>query len=350
MIHVRTVSSRTEKNKWTAKVEQLHDPPTHDGVGVKEEPHGSDACAEHAYVYTDEGRKMCSTCGLMCLTALDASPEWKTGADGRKQSSSRGYTNPFIEDGPIYIGADTGRKVRPYAGWVAPHRCKKRMMKYSEFQYLLACAQRAGITRKIVDDALRIYATVWNAGAKGARGFTKEGIVGAALHLACRASGAPRTIKEIALCFDIPQPCVTQGCSIAMTILSQLNEESDQMDYVATPASFIARYCSALNIAEKYTLVCSFVADRVHRHGIMTENTPNSIAAGVIYFIVRSAHLDVALSDVQRISDISEVTIHKCCTKLTAIRTQVLPSAVIADFDRTHTTAPSRPRKRSKAT
>ena len=47
----------------------------------------------------------------------------------------------------------------------------------------------------------------------------------------------------------------------------------------------------------------------------MPENTPHSIAAGVVYFIAHICKLNVSKRDVKAISEISEVTINKCFKK-----------------------------------
>ena len=360
MRQMRTSANRAARNRWAAallreeeegvcgkgETDELAAWLVGDGDrilgserGERGERGGRETGCVHRFEPTEEGSRICVRCGEFVEDCLDTSCEWKTSADGRKQLATRAYSNPFIEDSPVYIGDGgshhKGGGHKGGGGWVAPSRGahrEKKLMKYAEFQHILACAARAGICRKIVDDALRMYATVWNAGARGARGFTKEGIVAAALHLACRANGAPRTIKEISTTFGISQHHVTQGCSIATAILSQLDEESEQMDCVSTPASFVPRFCSALNIPDKYAVVCAFVADRLHTYHILTENTPNTVAAGVIYFVARTAGLPVTLSDVQLASDISEVTIHKCSTKLAGLKEHLLPSAVVCDM------------------
>ena len=50
-----------------------------------------------------------------------------------------------------------------------------------------------------------------------------------------------------------------------------------------TPISFIERYCSKLGMSSKLTKVCKFVAIRIQRNNLIPENTPHSIAAGIVF-------------------------------------------------------------------
>ena len=83
-----------------------------------------------------------------------------------------------------------------------------------------------------------------------------------------------------------------------------------------TPLSFIERYCSKLGVNKELTNVCLFVAGRIQRNNKIPENTPHSVAAGIIYFVAQSCKLNISKRSVNKISEISEVTINKCFKKL----------------------------------
>ena len=62
------------------------------------------------------------------------------------------------------------------------------------------------------------------------------------------------------------------------------------------------------------------------------ENTPHSIAAGIIYFICQICNLNVTKKDVNKISEISEVTINKCYKKLLPHKDNLLPQVIIDKY------------------
>ena len=64
----------------------------------------------------------------------------------------------------------------------------------------------------------------------------------------------------------------------------------------------------------------------------MPENTPHSIAAGVIYFISQICKLNISKRDVKNVSEISEVTINKCFKKLEIMKDELLPSIILKKY------------------
>ena len=99
-----------------------------------------------------------------------------------------------------------------------------------------------------------------------------------------------------------------------------------------TPIAFIGRYCSRLGLNEELTDLCKFVAIRIHLHDLVPENTPHSIAAGVLFFICQACNQPVTKSQVHSVSEISEVTVNKCFRKLEAIRDDLLPPSVVTKY------------------
>jgi hypothetical protein len=64
----------------------------------------------------------------------------------------------------------------------------------------------------------------------------------------------------------------------------------------------------------------------------MPENTPHSIAAGVVYFISQMCNLNVSKKEVKNISEISEVTINKCFKKLEKKTKELIPEVILKKY------------------
>jgi hypothetical protein len=64
----------------------------------------------------------------------------------------------------------------------------------------------------------------------------------------------------------------------------------------------------------------------------MPENTPHSIAAGVVYFISQMCKLNVSKKEVKNISEISEVTINKCFKKLEKKLDDLIPAVILKKY------------------
>ena len=101
---------------------------------------------------------------------------------------------------------------------------------------------------------------------------------------------------------------------------------------LTTPVAFIDRYCSRLGINAELTRLCKFIATRIQNHSLIPENTPPSIAAGIIYFVAQVCHINVSKKSVNAVSEISEVTINKCYKKLEEMREQLIPQAITVKY------------------
>jgi transcription initiation factor TFIIIB Brf1 subunit/transcription initiation factor TFIIB len=128
----------------------------------------------------------------------------------------------------------------------------------------------------------------------------------------------------------------TQGCKNAQVIINHLEKDMNNNEKTAfcktKPEAFIERYCSKLNINTELTKLCQFIAIKIENKDMMPENTPHSIAAGVVYFISQLCKLNVSKKDVKTISEISEVTINKIHKKLELLQDELVPAVILAKY------------------
>jgi transcription initiation factor TFIIIB Brf1 subunit/transcription initiation factor TFIIB len=85
-------------------------------------------------------------------------------------------------------------------------------------------------------------------------------------------------------------------------------------------------------MSKEMTRMAEFIALRIEKISIIPENTPHSVAAGIVYFIAHDFKLGISKQDIKRVSDISEVTINKCYKKIEAVKLQLLPPEVYAAY------------------
>jgi transcription initiation factor TFIIB len=149
-------------------------------------------------------------------------------------------------------------------------------------------------------------------------------------------NGCPRTAHEIAEIFKLDKTSATNGCSMAVNILHNIERSIDpaqKSDLQTTlPSSFIDRYCSKLNYNQELTMLSKFIANKIEQNSIITDNIPHAIAAGVVYFIAQNCNANVTKKDIKNVSGVSEVTINKCFKKMEAIREKLLPSAILKKY------------------
>ena len=220
------------------------------------------------------------------------------------------------------------RKIRRYTEWQSmPYKEKSQ---YDEFQYIITMAQNSGISKIIIDDAMRYHKQI--SEHKTFRGLNRDGIIAASIYIACRVNQTPRTPKEIATIFHLDNSSATKGCKNATTIINTIEENMENNDKTdlgnTTPLCFLDRYCSRLNLNNEITSLCKFIAKKIEKRNYIPENTPNAIAAGIIYFVSLTCNLDTNKRNIHNISEISEVTINKCCKKLEKYEEELIPSVI----------------------
>jgi transcription initiation factor TFIIB len=305
-----------------------------------------DVC-KTAVVITDEGFMVCANpkCSIIYTDVLDHSAEWRYyGADSNQHSDPTRCGMPV---NPLLVESSYGckvlcdgpstyemRKIRRYSEWQAmPYKEKSQ---YDEFQRITIVGHNNDIPKIIIDEALRHHKRI--SEHKTFRGLNRDGVIAASVYVACRIHNCPRTAKEIATIFSLDITSATRGCKNALVIINELECDMVNSDKTAfcktTPNAFIDRYCSRLNMNGELTQVCLFVAARIEKRQLIPENTPHSIAAGIVYFIAQSCGLNISKHDVNRVSEISEVTINKCFKKLDAHIQDLIPKSIIAKYTR----------------
>ena len=313
--------------------------------GIRE---NCDVCSSDV-VLTDDGFLTCKNpaCSILYKDeSLDQSAEWRYyGADDNQASDPTRCGMPV---NPLLVESSYGckvmceggsysqdmMKIRRYTEWQSmPYREKAQ---YDMFQKITTIAQNKGISKMIIDEALRVHKRI--SEHKTFRSLNRDGVVGASIYISCKIHNCPRTAKEIATIFNLDNTSATKGCKNAVSIINELESNmnnSDKTNFCKTkPEAFIERYCSRLNINDELTKLCQFIAVMIEKQNLIPENTPHSIASGIIYFVADMCNLPITKKDVNRVSDMSEVTINKCYKKLYEMRDKLIPKMILSKYQK----------------
>jgi transcription initiation factor TFIIB len=296
--------------------------------------------------FSDEGFLTCTNtkCGIIYKDLVDQSAEWRYyGADDNQNSDPTRCgmpINPYLQESSfgckVLCNGSMSyemRKIRRYTEWQSmPYKEKSQ---YDEFQRITIMSQNAGIPKSIIDDAIRYHKKI-SEYELTFRGDNRDGILAASIYISCRINNFPRTAKEIATIFHLDVTSATKGCKNALIIINNLEKDLDNKEKTAfcktKPEAFIERYCSKLNINQELTKLCQFIAMKIEKMDLMPENTPHSIAAGVVYFISQICNLNVSKKDVKVVNEISEVTINKCFKKIEKMKDELVPVVILNKY------------------
>ena len=301
---------------------------------------------DNVLIITEEGFPTCTSkkCGIIYKNTLDYSPEWRFyGAIDKNTVDQTRCGNPI---NPLLVESSYGckvlcsnkssyemRKIRKWTEWQSmPHKEKSL---YDEFQFITIMAQNSGIPKIFIDDAMVIHKDI--SEQKMFRGMNRDGIKSASIYLSCRLNGCPRTAHEIAEIFKLDKTSATSGCSMAVNILHNIERNYDPSQKTelcaTTPSAFIERFCSRLNINTELTMLSKFIAKKVEDNSIISDNTPHSIASGILFFISQNCNLNISKLDIKTISGVSEVTINKCFKKLECMKTNLIPARIMEKYN-----------------
>tara|TARA_B100001769_G_scaffold274902_1_gene274696 strand:+ start:1400 stop:2446 length:1047 start_codon:yes stop_codon:yes gene_type:complete len=310
-----------------------------------EKPQDICHCCESVLMVNDDGFLNCTNkkCGIVYKDVLDHTAEWRYyGADDTNicdPTRAGPPINPLLKESSFgckvmcnTIASYEMRKIKRYSEWQSmPYKEKSQ---YEEFQRISLLATQGGIPKIIIDDALRYHKLITEK--KTFRGLNRDGIIAASIYISSRINNYPRTIKEIATIFHLDNTSATRGCKNAISIIndSEFNFKDEDKTKLCntTPSSFIERYCSKLNINNELTKLCSFIALRIVNNNLIPENTPHSIAAGIVYFVSQEFNLNITKQNINTISSISEVTINKCYKKLYVMKDDLIPKIILNKY------------------
>jgi len=335
-------------------------------------------------------------CGVMYHdTMMDQSPEWKffksdDKNNGNDPTRCGNPINPLLEESSIGCkislpshASSEMRRIKRWMDWQLMPYNEKAL--YDAFQYITTMAQLSGIAKTIIDRACWWYREF--SLHEQHRGVKLASLKAASLDMASREFGCPRTPFEIAEIFKIDKKDAAKGCSIAEDIRNHMSRNashtqnelkrqasSEKLDralveddhqethpiphdthttthphtththpptpthvyeelFSVTPSSFMERYCSKLKFNQELTILSRFIAQKIEKENLITDNMPHAISAGIIFFISVHCHLPITKTEIKNISGISEVTINKCFKKINLFHVHLLPKCILDKYN-----------------
>lgn len=264
----------------------------------------------------DSNTYICDTCNTIQEKLIDDMAEWRFyGNDDTKRNDPTRCgmpANPFLPElslGSIisndYTTSYHMYKIRKYHKWNST-TYKERSL-YEIIDNITLNASNSGISQTIIDEAKILYKDI--SSKKISRGSNRSGLIASSIYMSCKKHKVPRSAKEIAKVFNIDVTTMTKGCK-------KFHDITKSNVVCSNPEDFIIRFCSNLNIEDKYIDLCKSVINKADEYSVVSENAPPSIAAGVIYLVSNLCNINIQKKEISASCDISEVTINKCYKKL----------------------------------
>lgn len=277
----------------------------------------------------------CKECGVVVSRPFDNTAEYRyfsqedRGGDPTRVGAPQDPRLPEASLGTVILNgygtAKTMYRVRKYHSW--------NTVPYKERSFIQTCERlsliglNSGINQSIIEEAKSLYTTLQGIG--GRQGLSRDALLSACLYMGLKQSGSPRKPKEIADIFGLSSATFTKALKQMQEVMALarqkglLNNNSTNKpsqastratEYIQLPLS---RLPIPRNQMDHLFMLCKRVAEKSEEQGLSQENMPPSLAAGCVAFVIKRCEiLNISISKIAEVSEISVATLQKCLKRL----------------------------------
>jgi transcription initiation factor TFIIB len=279
-------------------------------------------CRKDQRVITDpdSGEIICSNCGMVITEKVldDFHQEWRAFTPEEIESKARTGTPTSLSRHDRGLATIIGRSDKDAAGQKLDTDMRStferlrtwdsRMNLYSStdrnlwqaFSQLNILKDKLGLSDAIVEKTAYIYRKAEEK--QLTRGRTIVGMLAAALYIACREMGTPRTLKDISIRSNIKRKDIARNCRL-------LIRELDIKVPIVDPMKCIATIANAAEISEKTKRKAFNLMDELVKKEVPAGKHPMSLAATILYVACRKTGEYRTKVDIAKAAGVTEVTI-----------------------------------------
>lgn len=287
-------------------------------------------CNTDKTVITDSesGEIICSKCGLIICDRTEDYAHYERRAYSMEEANERARignpTTLALHDRGLFtiigkthkdasghtLSAATLSRIERLRTWesrVHTYARSERSLQHA-FVRLGILKDKLGLSDTIVEKTAYIFRKVCEK--KLLRGRTIEGILAAAVLIACREMGSPRTLKDVATALSIPRKDVSRNYRF---VVFELDIKVPLVD----PIKCVARVASALNLSEKTKHKAFNMMTKIVENKISAGKVPMGLAATVLYVSCIDSNEITSQNAMATASGVTEVTIRNRLKELT---------------------------------
>ena len=273
----------------------------------------------------DEGSLLCNNCGLNNGSIINTGEETRYyGSDDGKYTNDPSRTgipiNPYAPKsslGTIITGhVKSIYGIRTLHLWYCTTDYKeKSFLNATRYMDDVLTTNGVYLPTNVKDKAKLLYKMISSRYIK--RGASRKASMAVCFYYACQFNKFKLTKKRLSEMFNIKQSKITYGCKTFHEIID-IEKNKNFIDKIspATYTDLIKEFGEMLKIDKKFLIITSVISKASDELGIISENTPASIAIGCLYFILTYYGEDISKKELSNKCLISEVTICKTYKKL----------------------------------
>jgi transcription initiation factor TFIIB len=279
-------------------------------------------CSKDKIVITDpeSGEIICSTCGIVISDKIEESnrPEWNAFSVEEINAKRRTGIPTSLARHDMGLATVIGTPDRDASGhkidaamrsmmerlrtWdvrTQTHSSTDRNLRHA-FYELDRLKDKLGLSDAIVEKTAYIYRKAQERML--IRGRTISGILAAAIYIACRELGTPRTLKDIAADSNVKLKEVARSYRL-------LYFELDLKTPLIDPMKCIVKVANKSKLSEKTKRQAAEIMAIVNKREISAGKDPMGLAASVLYLASLKNGESITQTDIADAAGVTEVTI-----------------------------------------
>jgi len=284
------------------------------------------ACNKSTLVLDDSsGELVCSTCGIVISENRESEgPEWRSFANdaGDKSRVGSGTSITIHDMGLSTMISSTNKDAtgKPLSStmkksidrlrtWntrsqVSSSSDKNLRQALSEMDKL---KDKLSLTDAVLEKAAYIYRKANEK--KLVKGRSIHGLVAACMYAACRDTGTPRTLDDVADGINVRRKDVARCYRLIF-------RELELKMPIADPINGIARIASEAGLGEKTKRKAIILLNKAKKIGMVAGKDPMGLAAAALYLACISEGGNTTQRNISNASGVTEVTIRNRCVGL----------------------------------
>jgi transcription initiation factor TFIIB len=267
----------------------------------------------------ESGEVICRNCGLVLSDrASESRPEWRAFSPEEANDRSRTGIPRSLARHDMGLSTVIGRTDRDASGrtldvamrstmgrlraWdfrTQAHSSTDRNLRQA-FSELDRLKDKLGVSEAVIEKTAYIYRKAQERGL--VRGRTISAMIGAALYIACRESGASRTLKDIAAIGNIKRKDLAR---IYRLVVMELDLKIPLVD----PMKCIVKVANKANLSERTKRTAMGTMKGVTKSGISAGKDPMGLAASVLYLACLNTGESRTQTDIAEAAGVTEVTV-----------------------------------------
>lgn len=280
---------------------------------------------------------VCTGCGEILARPIDSSAEYRYfgmedrgGGDPSRIGAPFDPRLPESSLGTVILPQGNAKhmgKIRRYHQWnMLPY--KERAL-LGAFDRLSLAANNHGLGGSIIEDAKELYVKL--NGFCDRRGLSRDSLLASCVYTALKRAGSPRKPQDIGAMFSLSHASFTKAFKFFQEVLAQarqkglLTESWTPSNLTSTRAAdYVSVPLSKLPISradyQKLLVEAQGLAERAETEGMSPENTPPSLAAGIVAYVCEHWRKgEIPLARIASACDVSLATLQKCLRRLQSI-------------------------------